>query len=191
MGLWVLIIAAWYCTPPQACNLALSKCYECDDIAVWVHERLIWPPRRTGPEPNQDLPGHIKSDYEEARSILGLSPRGAAALLRLCVEKLCIHLNAAGNTLDKRIADLVSNGLDQRVQMSLDAVRVIGNEAVHPGKMDLKDGHDTAETLFRLVNLITEKTISEPAHVEEVYKTLPPGKREGIEQRDKIPDDSS
>ena len=171
--------------PPEACNIALSKCYECDDIAVWIHDRLVWPPQRMGPDPNKDLPDQIIVDFEEARSILILSPRGAAALLRLCVEKLCIHLNAEGKTLDQRIANLVSNGLDERIQKSLDAVRVIGNEAVHPGQLDLKDDHKTAETLFRLMNLIAEKMISEPAHVEEIYQSLPPEKREGIEQRDK------
>ncbi len=68
----------------------------------------------------------VKADYEEARSILNLSPRGAAVLLRLCVEKLSIHLNAQGSTLDDKIADLVKKGLDDRVQQALDAVGVIG-----------------------------------------------------------------
>ncbi len=168
----------------EAGNLSLSKCFTCKKVSVWIHERLVWPPHRTGPEPNGDLPPHIKADYQEARSILELSPRGAAALLRLCVEQLCIHLKAEGSTLDNRIAGLVKKGLHQIVQQSLDAVRVIGNEAVHPGQIDLKDDRDTAETLFRLVNLIAEKMISEPAHVQAVYNRLPASKRQAIEERD-------
>ena len=62
---------------------------------------------------------------------------------------------------------------------------MIGNEAVHPGQMDLKDDLNTAETLFGLVNLIAEKMISEPKHVDAVYESLPQGKREAIERRDK------
>ena len=81
----------------EAHNLNLSKCYTCDKIAVWVHDRLVHPPQRSGPQPNEDLPGDTLQDYEEARSILSLSPRGAAALLRLCVEKLCTHLKEMGN----------------------------------------------------------------------------------------------
>ena len=169
----------------EARNLHLSKCYTCDEIAVWVHDRLVYPAQRNGPEPNEDLPDHIKTDYEEARSILNLSPRGAAALLRLCVEKLCIHLKADGSTLDGKIADLVKKGLSVRVQQSLDAVRVIGNEAVHPGQMDLEDNRDTAEALFRLINVIAEKTISEPKHVEAAYRSLPPSKLDAIDRRDK------
>ncbi len=169
----------------ETSNLHLSKCFTCEEIAVWVYDRLLYPPQRIGPEPNEDLPEAVKTDYDEARSILNLSPRGAAALLRLCVEKLCTHLKAVGSTLDETIADLVKNGLNVRVQKSLDAVRVIGNEAVHPGQMDLKDDRDTAETLFKLVNLIAEKMISEPKRVDAVYGSLPPAKREAIERRDK------
>ncbi len=166
-------------------NLHLSKCLTCDEIAVWIHDRLAHPPRRSGPEPNEDLPDSILPDYQEARSILDLSPRGAAALLRLCVEKLCKHLNAAGKGIDAMIADLVKKGLSVRVQQSLDAVRVIGNEAVHAGKMDLNDRPETAAMLFGLVNLITEKMISEEKHVNEIYNLIPPSKREGIKNRDK------
>ena len=86
----------------------------------------FYPPQRHGPEPNEDLSEGVKADYEEARSILNLSPRGAAVLLRLCVEKLSIHLNAQGSTLDDKIAALVKKGLDDCVQQALDAVRVIG-----------------------------------------------------------------
>jgi hypothetical protein len=63
-------------------------------------------------------------------------------------------------------------------------VRVIGNNAVHPGQIDLRDDRTTAETLFGLVNLICEKMITEPKHVEAVYERLPESDRKAIEQRD-------
>ncbi len=121
------------------CNLYLSKCYNCNKIAVWVHDNLLFPNEKLGIHPNPDLPENIIHDFEEARSILGLSPRGAAALLRLCVQNLCIHLGEKGKIIDDDIASLVSKGLNPLVQKSLDIVRVIGNEAVHPGVLDIKD----------------------------------------------------
>ena len=164
-------------------NLHISRCEACKENTVWVHSNVVFPPQRSGPQPNLDLPNDIKDDYEEARTILNLSPRGAAALLRLCVEKLCNHLGAAGGNLNKMIEDLVWKGLDERVQKSLDVVRVIGNEAVHPGQMDVKDDRDMAETLFSLVNLISEKMISGPKHVDAVYASLPKAKLDEIERR--------
>ena len=165
----------------KAGNIHVSHCYACEDIAVWIHECLVFPPKRTGPQPNPDLPGDIKADYEEARSILDLSPRGAAALLRLCIEKLCSSLAASGKSLDAKIDDLAKKSLiGEQIRKALHTVRVIGNEAVHPGTMDLKDDRGTAESLFKIVNVIAEKTISEPKRVDEVLKSLPESKREAI-----------
>lgn len=165
-------------------NLNLSQCYNCDKVAVWVHGNLIHPSEKLGVIPNPDLPDQIIRDYEEARGILGDSPRGAAALLRLCVQKLCIHLGEKGKNIDEDIASLVSKGLNPLVQKSLDIVRVIGNEAVHPGVIDLNDDGDTASQLFILINSIADQMISHPKKVEELYGKLPEKKREAIERRD-------
>jgi hypothetical protein len=139
---------------------------------------------RIGEPPNGDLPEDIKTDYEEARSVLGLSPGSSAAMLRLCIQKLCRFLGEGGNDLNGDIAALVSKGLDRRVQQALDIVRVIGNEAVHPGTLDLRDNRETATQLFRLVNLIAEKMISEPKHVQSMFDALPKSKIEQITRRD-------
>jgi len=64
-------------------------------------------------------------------------------------------------------------------------VRVIGNEAVHPGVIDLKDDRDTANKLFKLVKFIAEKMITEPREIEELYNSLPEDKLKGIKDRDK------
>ncbi|NOD30024.1 DUF4145 domain-containing protein [Ruegeria atlantica] len=130
------------------------------------------------------MPKNVREDYYEAALILDASPRGAAALLRLGLQKLCVHLGEPGKHIDTDIASLVSKGLDVRVQQALDAVRVIGNEAVHPGSIDLRANRETAEMLFQLMNLIVEKMISEPKHVQSVYDKLPQTKREAIERRD-------
>lgn len=164
-------------------NVNTSKCYVCSDMAIWVHNRMIYPPSRLGEGPNPDLPDEIKVDFEEARAILGQSPRGGAALLRLCVQKLCGHLGEKGKNIDEDIASLVSKGLAPQIQQALDAVRVIGNEAVHPGKMDLKDDRATAEELLTIVNFIADEMITKPAKLKAIYDRLPPDKLKGIEQR--------
>jgi len=112
------------------------------------------------------------------------SPRGAAALLRLCIQKLCMELGEKGKDLNTDIKNLVAKGLPEGVQKSLDIVRVIGNESVHPGQIDLRDDMETAKVLFKLVNLIAEKMITEPKEVEEIYNILPEEKRQQIKKRD-------
>lgn len=165
-------------------NLFLSQCYNCKKFAIWVHDQLVHPTAMVGPSPNPDLPSDVLQDYEEAGSIVGQSPRGAAALLRLAIQKLCVVLGEKGERIDDDIASLVKKGLNPMVQKALDAVRVIGNEAVHPGTLDLKDDRDTATKLFKLVNIISEQMISNPKHVDELYGKLPESKREAIEKRD-------
>jgi hypothetical protein len=70
------------------------------------------------------------------------------------------------------------------VQQSLDVVRVIGNEAVHPGVIDLRDDRASAERLFDLVNIVAEQMITHPRSVQEMYEKLPSSKIDAIQRRD-------
>lgn len=165
-------------------NVHLSTCYNCNRISIWLHDGIIYPHIRTGSEPVSDLPEQLKYDYEEARSILALSPRGSAALLRLCIQKLCKELGEKGENINDDIKSLVSKGLSPVIQQSLDIVRVVGNEAVHPGQMDLKDDRETALKLLNLVNVIVEQMITIPKTIKEMYDKLPDEKRKAIDKRD-------
>jgi len=143
-------------------------------------------PEDTGVEPpNLDLREDIREDYLEARSIVNKSPRGAAALLRLCIQELCEQLGEKGKNLNDDIAGLVKKGLPVKIQRALDVVRVIGNNAVHPGQIDVKDDRDTAIRLFELVNLIVYDSITHPKEVDKLYESLPESQLEAIQKRDK------
>jgi hypothetical protein len=168
----------------EALNLSLSNCYACREFSVWKHEKLIYPPASPGDVANEDMPSDVRADYEEARTILNASPRGAAALLRLALQKLCAHLGEAGKDINKDIGQLVTKGLPVRIQQALDIVRVVGNESVHPGELDMRDDRDTVMSLLRLINVIIEDRITQPRQIAEMYKTLPPAKADGIAIRD-------
>ena len=164
-------------------NLNISECYNCKDITIWVYDQIVYPSTKVDIQPNQDLPPHIIKLFEEAREIVSSSPKGAAALLRLSIQHLCKQLGESGKDINKDIASLVSKGMNPLVQKALDVVRVIGNEAVHPGEINLDDNRDTALQLFNVINLIAEQMITHPKQVEIMYSGLPEGKLRGIEQR--------
>lgn len=166
-------------------GFVFAACCSCKHECLFKDGRLIYPSAVGAPPPAEDMPEQIKGDFEEARQIARLSPRGAAALLRLAIQKLCPLIGAAESDINKMIGQLVSDGkIPVVVQQALDSVRVIGNEAVHPGTIDLKDDVSTATTLFELVNFIVEKAISEPKKIAAIFGSLPPGKLAGIAQRD-------
>lgn len=162
----------------------ISRCTHCHDYSIWVDKKLIYPNLSTAPLPNADLPDEIRNDFEEAREILNRSPRGAAALLRLCLQKLCGNLGESGKDINKDIGSLVEKGLPIRVQQSLDIVRVIGNDAVHPGQIDLKDDIETATKLFHLINIIVDAMITQPKEIDKMFNSLPENKLDGIKNRD-------
>ena len=166
-------------------NLSLSTCYNCSGVAVWRHDRLLWPAQTDAPAPNTDLPEEVKDVYNEAGAVVNASPRGASALLRLGVQILCESLGEKGKNINDDIRSLVRQGLDVRVQKALDVVRVIGNHSVHPGQIDMKDNIATAMQLFELVNVIAEVMITQPKRIDEMYAGLPEEDREAIERRDR------
>lgn len=163
--------------------LKIGVCENCGENCLWVGEHYVYPDRSNAPRPNPDMPVEVQADYQEAASIYNKSPRGAAALLRLAIQKLMVHLGQPGKNINEDIASLVASGLPIQIQQALDVVRVTGNNAVHPGKLDANDSH-IAEQLFPLVNVIVEYRISLPARIQEMYDALPDGARSAIEKRD-------
>jgi hypothetical protein len=129
------------------------------------------------------MPEDVRVDFLEAAAIVDTSPRGAAALLRLSVERLMPHLDAKAKSINASIGLLVAKGLDPKIQKALDVLRVIGNEAVHPGQIDLKDDKATALKLFDLVNIIVQALITTPNQINSMFDTLPPNALDGIQKR--------
>jgi hypothetical protein len=166
-------------------DLKFTHCEGCGKRSIWHNGKMVYPDA-TGITPsNTDLSEEIQADYNEAASILNRSPRGSAALLRLCVQKLCKQLGEPGENINADIASLVKKGLNSKIQQALDVVRVVGNNAVHPGELDLKDNRDVAIQLFKLINLIAEKMITEPKEVDEIYSAVvPKAAKEAIKKRD-------
>jgi hypothetical protein len=150
-------------------------CRNCTKNSIWskAEARCIDPVIGGGPRPHVEMPEDVKADYDEARRIIGMSPRGACALLRLCVQKLCVDLGEPGSNINDDIASLVKKGLPEEVQEAMDSLRVIGNNAVHPGELDLSDDTVTASALFNLLNFVVDEMIAQPKRRRGIFEKLP------------------
>ncbi|WP_417498453.1 DUF4145 domain-containing protein [Maricaulis sp.] len=149
-------------------NIHFSQCYSCEKWTLWVAHEQAWPEPSLLMEAADDMPTAVRRDFDEARAVVGSSPRAAAALLRVAIERLCNEINNSNDTINDGIAKLVRSGLDERIQRALDIVRVTGNAAVHPGQIDMADDREAAITLFKLVNLVVERLITQPHEIDDL-----------------------
>jgi len=166
-------------------GMRVNLCFHCHSLSIWLNGSMLYPAVSNAPLPHSEMPEEVKVDYDEARKVFRDSPRSAAALLRLAIQKLCKELGQKGENLNADIGKLVEQGLPIQIQRSLDIVRVVGNNQVHPGTLDVRDDPTIATTLFDLVNVIVEDRISRPKEIEALYHKLPETSRKQIEERDR------
>ncbi|SHG22945.1 protein of unknown function [Marinomonas polaris DSM 16579] len=162
----------------------VSKCQKCCEYIIWYKDNIIHPKKNFISPPNSDLDEDIQADYLEAANILSESPRSSAALLRLALQKLCKQLGEKGDNINDDIKSMVSKGLNPHVQKALDALRITGNNAVHPGEINLQEEPGRVIKLFQLINFIANKMITEPNEIESIYSELPESAKGAVDKRD-------
>ncbi|MDU4884322.1 DUF4145 domain-containing protein [uncultured Clostridium sp.] len=165
-------------------NLHISLCRVCKKYHVWEGSKLIYPIISNIPMPLEEMPQAVKELYLEARDVYPISHKSACALLRLAVQHLCKELGEKGKNINDDIGSLVSKGLPQKIQKALDIVRVVGNNAVHPGFMSEEDTKEYAQKMFKLLNIIVDDRIVQPREIDDLFKGLPEGPKKAIEKRD-------
>lgn len=167
-------------------DFSVATCISCEKFTLWVNKEIVFPRKTVIPPPNEDLEESIKDLYMEAATILVDSPKGSTALLRLALQMLLKQVGKSGKKINDDIGELVSEGLSPKIQQALDLLRVIGNNAVHPGQINLDDNAEVAEKLFSILNFIADELITKPKELEVLYADLIPLEtQEHIKQRDK------
>lgn len=160
-----------------------ASCSACGHYSVWLGERMIYPLQRQGESPHVDTPDEVLAIYNEAREVAPISRKSAAGLLRLALQMLVDELESGSGGIDKKIGALVQKGLDPQVQKAMDVLRVVGNESVHPGQIDLEADDELLPALFNLLNIIVEQIIARPKHIGGLFAKLPESKLAAIEKR--------
>lgn len=169
--------------------LVVSTCQTCDKSSVWLettHSETLLYPRVTAniASPSKDMPKEVAEVYKEASKIMQDSPRAAAALLRLATQQLVDDLVPGKQSLDVKIGSLVKKGLDKQVSNALDSLRVFGNNAVHPGEINIDDSPEIASALFEALNLIVDRMITVKRKIDGLYSKIPDSQKEHITHRD-------
>ncbi len=184
--IWVDIMQCGSYTSLPYPNSKLARCSCCGKYMLWVNGEMIVPTNSIAPMPHNDMPENVKVIYFEAREIVGKSPRGASALLRLALQLLCDNLVEGNYNINDKIGKLVEKGLPKTLQKAFDLVRIVGNNAVHPGQINIDDNPEIAYKLFDLLNIIVEKMIAEPNEIASFYSsTVPENLKAAIEKRDR------
>lgn len=151
---------------------------------IWT---MIWPKKSGAPLPHEALPEDLKQLHSEARAVLSDSPRAAAALLRLLMEKLLQDTTGKPGNLNTQIGLLVERRMfDEQLQQTADTIRVSGNNAVHPAQIqDQGDTEEVALNMFELVNFLVDDLIARPRKISQMFEaTVTGGAREAIARRD-------
>ena len=165
-----------------------SKCDHCWNFSMRKNNELVYPTLSTVEMPHLDMPDTVKELYNEAREIAWKSPRAAAALLRLALEKLTEELWETEWKLNTRIGNLKKKWFPEQAIQALDIVRITANEwGSHLGQINLT-GSDNAKLvneLFFLLNFIVEHVITVNNQLNAKYNDLPEDKKKWIENRDK------
>lgn len=166
-------------------RFSIATCTSCKDISLWVDREIVYPKKTSINPPNEDIDEDIKSLYQEAAIIFNDSPKGSTALLRLALQKLLKQVGKSGNNINGDIKELVADGLSPKIQQALDLLRVVGNNAVHPGQINLDDNSKIAFKLFQILNFIADELITKPKDLKSLYSDIVPEQtQEHIKQRD-------
>jgi hypothetical protein len=170
---------AWLLSCESCSKVLLELVAECCTSLTpgeWVKEevdrQIVYPSVRLAPAPVANMPEEVVGYFQEAAEVLPVSPSACAALLRVALERLCLHLGLPGKDLQERMDVLVRKGLRPELEQGLEVVRVIGPYAIPAGRLDPRDDRQIALALFTLLNLLVEDLLSLPAHMKRLQELL-------------------
>src|ERR1700730_15976123 len=128
-------------------NLHISNCHSCNGFSLWVGGLLVFPTRI------DKTPELVEQDLEEAAAILNKFPRGAAALMRVCIQRLVPLLEENGKELNQRVSSLVRKGLEMEMQQAKEVLQVLRSDPVQLSKLE---SHADKETVLRFLDSLKE-----------------------------------
>lgn len=107
--------------------------------------------------------------------------------MRLALQQLLDHLKVEGQNINSQIGNLKKQKLPDYVIQYMDSVRIVGNEAVHPGIINFQENIGLVPKLFDAFNYIVQELIEREKRAKLLFAELPEDKRKAVEKRDSRP----
>jgi len=142
-------------------------------------EEVVYPKGASAREIPDEVPPEYREQFEEAETVLPMSPKASAALSRRLLQAvLREHFKIKPSTLAKEIAAFIeTKGSPSYIVEALDAVRKIGNFAAHPLKntntgtvVDVDPGE--AEWLLETIESLFDFAFVQPLRLTKRRQTL-------------------
>lgn len=153
----------------NAFRIFLNHCPTCDNVsirAVGIYDlegiNIPLYPTSLAKQYPEYVPKAIREDYEEAYSILSLSPKASATLSRRCLQGMIRDfwkVNVKSGKLYDEI-NAIKDKVSPAQWKAIDSLRSLGNIGAHMEKdvneiIEIDDGE--AEKLIKLIELLIEK----------------------------------
>ena len=158
----------WSINPSNLILVKFYLCPHCKKVSIIVdgksdnlkHIHVSIYPNSLAKQFPDYIPKAIRDDYEEAYSIVNLSPKASATLSRRCLQGMIRDFwNIKQNNLSKAINELQSK-VSASQWKAIDAVRSIGNIGAHMEKdinTIIEVDSNEAEQLLKLIELLIDK----------------------------------
>jgi len=104
------------------------------------------------------LPANLVPLYNEAQSIIELSPSSACALLRIIIRSVIQDRGLRGRHISRDVSTLVDQGAPVGLLRALDVVSMTDDSAKNPAELKLIDGHIDAQNLTMFLHLLADQT---------------------------------
>lgn len=170
---------------------AAAQCGRCGNYSVWRDDQLVFPHGGGGPAPHPEMSAGAKALYEEARSVVTLSPRAGAALARATLERVIRDLDPDAGKIDlaSRI-DRIRPQVSLPLGKMLTVIRHAGNKSLHvedePDEVIvlILDPQQTeiVDLIFESINGLVEELVARPRFIDEVYSRVPKPIRDAAER---------
>jgi hypothetical protein len=82
----------------------------------------------------------VEEDFEEAAAILTKSPRGAVALMRVCIQKVLPLLKHNGTGSSEYNTEVMRKGLEVEIQQAMEVLQVLRSDPLQLTNFDSKVG---------------------------------------------------